>query len=104
MKHTVAVLALLFSIATLVGCSTTPTIGDRMMTQSNNTTALGEQWKDGDKLVKKGNAQVKYGQKLVDNGHDEIAHGKDLIQKGQQMMNESEVLYNNRFPNRAITR
>ncbi len=96
---------LLFGAVILPGCSTQPTLGERMMNQGSGTAGIGEQWSAGNEKVQKGEKLTKQGQELSEDarkdlreGEDKIIEGQKLITEGKKQMEESEGLYKKRFP------
>jgi hypothetical protein len=96
---------LMLGTASLHGCTSAPTLGDRMMDQGEGTADIGKQWTSGNEKALKGEKLIKKGKKMVDDGREEmrdgednIAKGKELIEEGKRMMQESEQAYKNRFP------
>lgn len=97
----------LWVISTLSGCAAPrePTVGERMLIQSNSASELGRQWeagnekvKKGEKLIKKGNALIKESRQDLRDGEDKVANGKALIEQGRKQMDDSERQYHLRFP------
>lgn len=86
------------ALLALTACSSTPTFGDRMLSQGQGTQQLGEQWKKGQELIKKGEKLKAKGQEQVEDGQDNIKDGTEMIEKGQKMITESEKTYSEKFP------
>ncbi len=96
---------LMVGFAVLPGCSSQPTLGERMMDQSAGTSELGEQWSKGNENLQKGEKLIKQGNKMVEDarsnmreGEDKIIAGKKLVNEGTRQMEDSEQVYKNRFP------
>lgn len=110
---------LLTPLLLLVGCSHTPTIGEQMMSHSEEAKNLAEQWKTGEKMVVDGGALNKQGKGLISDGNSKIKKGKKLISKGEkevdlgnsmldnskkkitegvELQKKSEELFNERYP------
>lgn len=97
--------ALLFSSIVFSGCSSQPTLGQRMMEQSSDTADLGQQWELGKKKVIKGEKLLQDGNELIKDakddmrkGEDKVSEGKELIDEGKRLMADSERKYKTKFP------
>lgn len=98
-----ATLAVVLFAALGAGCaSTPPTPADKMLTQAEETEALGKQWQDGKKLVVLGQSIKQEGEDIVAQGEQKIQEGERLIQEGTSMMDESEILFKQRFPTQSM--
>lgn len=98
--------AVLVGMSVLSGCSSQPTLGERMIQQSSGTAVLGEQWETGskkvakgEKLIKDGNALIKDARDDMRKGEDKVSDGQTLVEEGRKQMAESERQYQLRFPN-----
>jgi hypothetical protein len=101
-------------------CASEPTLGDKMLGQSESTRQIGIDWNrghamitDGEKIKKRGNEMVeegkkqiedgkelqKQGKKLINNGEDKINEGDRLISRGKEMIEDSETSFRAKFPN-----
>ena len=89
------ILATALTFTALTGCTSTPTMGERILAQSAGSQELGKQWQDGQTLVNKGQKQLKKGKNLVDEGNDNI-------KQGQRMMEDSEKLFTSAFQTRPF--
>jgi hypothetical protein len=78
--------------------SSPPSLGDRMIGQSQDTRDLGEAWNKASKQVEEGEKLKKDGQKQVDDGQKKITKGQQMIEDGRQTMRESEQTFEQRFP------
>ncbi len=87
-KYTILTAALL----SVVACSQTPSIGDKMVAQSESTKQLGEQWSDGEKSVSDAKKLTKNGGKLVKKGHKNIYNGKKMVSKGERQVAKGDSL------------
>ena len=86
-----------------VGCATSPpTVGDKMMSQSDNTRDLGKKWEAGKSLVKKGESIKAEGLEIVGTGDAKVKNGERMIAEGKAMMAESEMIYKERFPGKTL--
>ena len=90
------------TVLLVAGCSSEPTMGDKMLSQAGGTQEMGSQWKKGNSLVIKGNKMKEKGQELIEEGHDKIDEGEDMIAEGQKMMKDSEAAYKLKFPNNTL--
>ncbi|MCK9604997.1 MAG: hypothetical protein M0R33_00945 [Methylomonas sp.] len=104
--HFVVMSGVLLAMSSLVGCSSQPTVGERMIQQSSGTAVLGEQWEagskkvaKGEKLIKDGNALIKDARDDMRKGEDKVSDGQALVEEGRKQMTESERQYQLRFPN-----
>jgi hypothetical protein len=97
----------LFGIAIWLssGCATEPTLGDKMLNQSESTKQMGIKWTrgqelviDGEKLQKKGYELVEKGKELQEEGAANIEEGDRLISQGRRLIEESESAYKAKFP------
>tara|TARA_R110002049_G_scaffold254846_1_gene430331 strand:+ start:676 stop:1002 length:327 start_codon:yes stop_codon:yes gene_type:complete len=96
---------LIASMATVlsVGCaSNPPTVGDKMISQSDSTRDLGKQWQDGKSLVKKGESIKAEGMDINAKGDVKVKEGDRLITEGKAMMQESEMIFKKRFPGQTL--
>ena len=85
------------------GCaSSPPTVGDRMISQSEGTRDLAKKWDAGNDLVKKGESIKAEGREIVAQGNDKIKNGERMIAEGRAMMAESELIYQQRFPGKTL--
>ncbi|AEG00324.1 hypothetical protein [Methylomonas methanica] len=98
--------AVLVVTGALVGCSSQPTLGERMIQQSSGTAVLGERWEagskkvaKGEKLIKDGNALIKDARDDMRKGENKVSDGQALVEAGRKQMAESERQYQLRFPN-----
>lgn len=96
----------------MFGCATTPTLGEQMVAQSEGGTDLGQQWNEGQQLLRKGEKmtargeeKIADGKKKLRRGEDDVhegqqlvEEGRDLIAKGRALMSASEAAYQSRFP------
>lgn len=96
---------LMFSYVILPACSHSPSLGEQMISQGDNTKVIGEKWVDGDELVKsgnhhvaKGNVMIKKGKHLISDGKSEVKKGNKLIKKGNKMKLKSEHVFHEKFP------
>ncbi len=86
-----------------VGCaSAPPTVGDKMLTQSEGTRELAKQWQRGDALVKKGESIKAEGQEIIGKGDAKVKEGDRLIAEGTAMKKESEMIFKERFPGQTL--
>lgn len=95
-------LAFVLPVFFVSACTSNPTVGDKIIQQSENTNEIGNMWNKGDKLVKNGEAKIREGQKLIDQGNSKTTEGASMVKQGKQMINESEMLYKQRFPNGKV--
>ena len=96
----------------LAGCSSAPTVGERMAAASGEASELAERWNQGqamalkgEKLVEDGKDDVKDGERTVDKGKDKISagerdigRGKKLIEQGRAQMVDAETAFRERYP------
>src|SRR3990167_1185509 len=93
------VIALL--VITLTACSSkTPTMGDRINSYAYETQKLGDNWKEGDKLIAEGNkleikgkSMISQGKKLVDEGEDMLSEAKSKQTSGRKLKAQSETSF-----------
>jgi uncharacterized phage infection (PIP) family protein YhgE len=107
----------------LIACAHTPTRSDQMLTYSEDAQGLSKQWNQGDKMINeaqslkaKGTNLIQDGQKQIANasnlindgnknitaGHQMLLEGEKLLQKGMLLKNESEINFQNKFPQAQI--
>lgn len=103
----------------MIACTHIPSIGDKILAQSNSTKQMGTQWNHGEKhvteannltkkgtsLIKKGNKNISSGNKMVSNGEKQVSSGKKLMNEGHNKMmkgetekSESEQQFKKAFP------
>ena len=101
-KNTAVVIAL----CTLVGCAHNPTAGEKMLTHSESTKVLGQQWidshqsiadaqkrrKEGEAQMKKGYKEIKKGQELVSTGEKNVTAGRVLIDESVRTIRDGQAL------------
>ncbi|GAA3548856.1 hypothetical protein GCM10022394_31240 [Zobellella aerophila] len=85
-------------LLSIYGCGSKPTMGERMMSDSRDVEAFAEMWNEGSELVMEGEKLQEKGEQQVAEGNENIRAGKRLIQRGQGMMEQSERIYQGRFP------
>ncbi|MGV8990471.1 MAG: hypothetical protein ACOH1Q_03610 [Thiobacillus sp.] len=82
-----------------VGCaSTPPTVGDKMISQSQSTKDLGKQWQSGEDMIKRGEKLKSEGLDIIATGDQKVKEGDRLIAEGTTLKQESEMIYKSRFP------
>ncbi len=95
-------LTMLF-VALSSGCTTTPpTLGERMIAQSESTKDLGKQWQKGHDMVAQGNKIRTEGQEKLTQGNELVKEGDRLIAEGTTLMQASENSYKARFPGQTL--
>lgn len=84
----------------LPGCTTFQDFGDRLRSEGKGTLALGNEWKKGDAMIKRGNKLIRQGRddieggrKRIRRGESRIAEGRDMIEKGQRLKRRAEGSY-----------
>lgn len=101
-----------FVIATLVGCTSAPTTGDRMRThaavvqdQVDLKKELAKDWDRGTNLVQSGEKRVKGGEKKITSAERDLKEGRDQVERGNQeiaegrkLMQESKRRFHETFP------
>jgi hypothetical protein len=80
------------SLLATVACTHTPTLGEKMVAQSESTRQLGEQWNAGEKSVLNAKKQTKNGGALTKQGYKNINKGNKLVSKGQKQVADGELL------------
>lgn len=105
--HSVLIWLSVGSIGLLSGCAAPkePTLGERMLMQSDAARKLSRQWQTGEERVRSGEKLVKEGESLINEaqadlrkGEDKVKKGHALIEQGQGQMAESERVYRVSFP------
>jgi uncharacterized phage infection (PIP) family protein YhgE len=86
----IAMTLLSLVMAITSGCSSEPTMGDKMGNFGKGLSDLGNQWNKGQQMIKEGDEMVKDGQGMIDNGNNNISKGKQMREQGEEMMRESE--------------
>ncbi|MDR3443434.1 MAG: hypothetical protein P4L65_10530 [Legionella sp.] len=107
------------SILHVVACTHTPSVGEKMLSRSNEARILSEQWTNGEnqvneskkleqrrnKLIHSGNKKIIKGKKLISNGENEINKGnkmRDLarvkLENGQRLQQESKSQFIEQYP------
>ena len=106
------VLSISLASAVSGGCTSTPSMGERMMASSRESGEFATHWnegeslyKEGKKLVSDGKKRIKDGEKLIDEGQDKISDGESsvergnqLIKRGQDQMTRAEQAYAKKHP------
>lgn len=101
-NHSTLLLAGLVAVLA-VGCAATPpTVGDKMIAQSEGTRDLGKQWQNGKDLVARGERIKAEGKDIIASGDVKVKEGERLIAEGNKMMAESEMIYKSRFPGQSL--
>lgn len=117
MKIKIALLS--FSIVCMTACTHTPSVGEKMVTHSEETKRLGEQWtkaeesildskkldEKGNTLIKEGDKQITQGRALIDKGEKKISKGSKMIdlshtqlREGQRSQHESKSQFIEKYP------
>jgi len=80
-------------LSLLNGCSSTPTMGERVQGFSADTAKLAERWtegesmiREGEKLIAEGNEITTEGEKLIRKGNNRISAGKDDVKRGEKLV------------------
>jgi hypothetical protein len=96
---------LISSCLLISACSSTPTVGEKMMSQGSETQQLGKNWVAGNELItkgtkeiSKGESSIKDGEKLIKKGKSQIQEGKSLIRKGKKIKKKTESVFQEKFP------
>lgn len=97
-----------------------PSVGEKMLTHSQEAKALSKQWakgeknilaskkleKDGNKLISQGNKRIAKGKELISKGESQVDKGKkkiqlsqNLLSAGQRLEQESESQFVEKYPN-----
>jgi hypothetical protein len=74
----------------LGACSSTPSYGDKIVSEGRGTAAIGEKWNEGSEMVAKGTKLQQRGRDEIKDGQSDIAAGQDLITRGRAQMAEAE--------------
>ena len=82
------VLAIIFSaLIVLNACAPKePSFGDKLLSRGDEVHKIGEQWSEGESLIKTGNELLLSGRKDVQNGEFLVLDGKSKINKGETMI------------------
>ena len=91
-------ICLLGMVLLISGCVKPPSTGEKMILQGAGTTSIGQEWVDGNNLIKKGNNHLHKGTTMVKKGEKLIYEGKHMIAKGNKMINDSEHTFHEKFP------
>ena len=75
-----------------VACTHTPSVGEKMLTHSQDEKRLSLQWTKGEKDIIESKKLEKRRNKLIESGNKKIAKGKALIANG-----ENEVIKGNKM-------
>jgi hypothetical protein len=96
---------LISSLLLISACSSTPTVGEKMMSQGSETQKLGKNWVVGNELIVKGTKEIgkgessiKDGEKLIKKGKAQIQEVKSLIKKGKKIEKKTENAFQEKFP------
>ena len=96
------VLTLVFCIALTTGCASVRSIlpgtsdggvGSQMLEQAEETKQLGKSWKEGQRLVEKGNKLLSKSEGLAQESREVKAEAEGLIARGNALINSSEQSY-----------
>lgn len=79
----------------LTACATDrePTYGERIQDEGSSLKAVGEQWSEGEELVKKGEERLEDGQNRIREGERMIEEGRDMIKEGTELMRDAKLTY-----------
>lgn len=80
----------LILVALIGGCSSEPTVGDKMQQFAKGFSSLGEQWNEGEKKIETGKNLIKDGEEMISTGNSNITKGRRMIEEGERMKKESE--------------
>lgn len=84
-------------LTTSIGCASNQTIGDKMKDHGKLTRDIGNQWNQGDSMVKKGNKLRNESDELARKSREKQAESEKLLTEGRQLMQKSEVAYQSQF-------
>lgn len=99
MKLKLTVLAVSICLA---ACTHTPSVGEKMLTHSDETRKLSKQWTQGEKniiesqklekrrnqLIQSGNKKIVKGKKLTSNGENEVKKGNEMLDRSHKKLEE----------------
>lgn len=68
----------------LASCAHQPSIGEQMLSHSEEAKKIGKQWQQGEKNLLDAKNLEKKGLKMIRQGKKQIAKGKSLMSKGQK--------------------
>lgn len=81
-------LAAAAAIAGLAGC-TTPSEGDRLITQGNAFSGAGQNLNEGEKLVRQGRKELSKARKKRRKAEGAIESAESKIQRGERLISEA---------------
>ncbi|ASJ76577.1 hypothetical protein IMCC3135_32660 [Granulosicoccus antarcticus IMCC3135] len=76
------------------GCASTgPSFGDTVMAEGNAVADIGEQWEEGQALIRKGNKKVSKGNDQISEGKENLADGTSMVKSGEKLVRDAEKKY-----------
>ncbi len=82
---------LILTIASIIGCSHPPTMGEQMQTHSEDTQSLASKWLEGETLSNKGQRLEKKGLSSIADGKNKIKKASALTKKGKSQVKKGEA-------------
>lgn len=95
MKRQIIIMALAAAALGVTGCAGlgAESYGDQLKSQGSATSALGKDWNEGEKSIKRGREMIKDGNRKIDDGERDKRRGADLVRAGEQMkLNAEETM------------
>jgi hypothetical protein len=68
----------------LAGCAS-DTFGDRLVERGETEINLGEQWLEGQELIKEGNEEIEEGSEAVREGQEKVKRGKEMVEEVERL-------------------
>ena len=68
------------------------TFGDKLLGRGDEIHKIGEQWSEGNNLIKEGSELVQSGRKDIDTGGSLISKGQSKIQNGEALITKGNLL------------
>lgn len=76
------------------GCASTgPSFGDTVMAEGNAVAEIGEQWEEGQAMIRKGNKKISKGNDQISAGKENVADGTSMVKTGEKLVRDAEREY-----------
>ncbi|MES2663369.1 MAG: hypothetical protein V4629_08730 [Pseudomonadota bacterium] len=100
-KLSIIVLLGFFAVS---GCSSAPSLGDKMGLTGTNANELGEQWNEGHEMVLDAAELKQEGYEEIKSGNKKVAKANEMSLEGKQIMSESEAKFGEMFPGQSLNK
>ena len=97
-KTTLSLITIATTLLSSCGGSKTPSFGDRVAAEGDQSADIAKQWNKGDTMIKKGESLIKSGKKMERKGRSNVEDGEDMIEKGRRLRQKAEDSYKTKPP------